>query len=79
MQIDPAPSIHGFPKCVLSQVAIVAMTRPISAALSSNRTMKLGGSLLACTADRIVRLPRTRLNALQPNHQLIPSNTAETA
>ena len=46
IRIDAKPSIQGRPSAPAAKVPSAAMTIPISAAVSSSRTMKVGGSLL---------------------------------
>ena len=52
MTIDPAASIHTRSSASPSAIAAKATTRPSIAAVSSNSTVKMVGSLLLRTASR---------------------------
>ncbi|MNL48998.1 hypothetical protein D3C87_1718990 [compost metagenome] len=74
MATEATPSRIGRSKAWLATTPIRAMTRPVRAAVSSNRTVKMVGSLLSCTARSRGRPARSRLKALSATHQEPLSN-----
>ena len=77
--IAATPSSTGMANWSDASVPIKAMVRPRSAALSSNNTMKAGGSLLRCAASRYPRSPFVLRKFRSATTQLGPSKTAEQA
>ena len=69
------PSASGRPSRWLADTPASAITRPSSAALSSNSTTKVLGSLLSRTACSVSASPRARLNSRHATDHEAPSNT----